>query len=411
MRTAERAGLVLCLLFLACEEDVITQAEWDRLAYPTLAPFDSPEAWDEHAQRLDDAGQTVTAGCEPIHHTVPMSGDSCYVEQPGPDTGDQVLPHGDHFAVLRDGLVFTCADAAGAGAHLSELDPIPDELTTEATTYRMFLRGDRLVVTATVIDYAELDGDTLVSLIDVDAGGGLGLVGLHVLQWSESWAPGPGAALSADGTLALVDVVSVPARAGALLDYPRLRRWLTGTSLTAGSPFVSVTQVGRPIQATTYHSLVLAVRCEVLAEPFACAGQGVIAPQPWGRLDAADAFYFWGLPEILTDGDAPFATDDTTTHSVIYRVPLDDGPVTGVRLRGSMLWWGAMRVQGSELEAVAVNNGYGDPGATALFGEGGATFVRIPLATFTLEAAEIPAAQYQPLAGEKCDHATWEAVP
>jgi len=232
-------------------------------------------------------------------------------------------------------------------------------------------------------------------------------------EWGFQERPIPGA-----GSLYYSQVDLTQIRPGVDIVWPGLqRRGKIAAADTVGPPFETYAaarrnplwspgQIYRPVRDTlepNIHSLTICTRRAVLgAHPSGCRTTAFVAPRGGELVVTATHAYVWSVPEY---GDLEAAKADPACRvlrvvadsvglpSLVYRLPLDGGPLEVLGTRGSPAWSADYHVEAGRLRAFVAWPKLacaGDPRAELDAPPARLTLLDAPLTLFGPRLKEVP---------------------
>ncbi len=293
---------------------------------------DEEEAFVEDDAEAVDAGSTATSGATQqaanagaigVLRAMTGSWSTTNVQVGGIDEGDIVKVHRQHLIVLRRGRLFTVRLDDPALPVVSMADVAPPG-TQEGWYDELLVSGDTLVVLAYRYDHHA----TELNLFHIDDQGQIARTGLYYLRSGDYYSSQNYATRLIGSRLIVYTPANLPSarhpqRAPiALRDGPD-GRWL---------PIVDWSHFYRPIQPATdpvFHTI---VSCDLARSPLRCTAQGVLAPYDATHYVSSDAVYLWIAADERVLRVLGRPSDELP--DVLYRLPLDGGPIGAVRVRG-----------------------------------------------------------------------------
>lgn len=279
-------------------------------------------------------------------------------QEAGVDEGGIVKTHGDHLVVLRRGRLFTVRLGDDSLRAVSYVDVTPHP--RHAAWYdEMLVHGDSVVV----IGYSYRVRATEIGLFRIDDRGHLSWQDTYFLSSNDYYSARNYASRLVDDTLVFYmphDAYSAGSGAESESEEGGLRvgRWRGGDRRTRKhGDWQRLMQSAELVpslsgEGTTIHSV---VTCDLSAERLGCDARGIRGG--WGRsfYVSAQAVYVW------TDSDYDSYTyDPADDQAALFRLPLKDGPIGAVKVRGMPIDQFSFRESKDHLEVLVRQYGEGD---------------------------------------------------
>ncbi|MCA9651102.1 MAG: beta-propeller domain-containing protein [Myxococcales bacterium] len=317
-------------------------------------------------------------------------------QEVGVDEGGIVKTHGDHLVVLRRGRLFTVHLGRDALRPISYVDVTPHP-SHDAWYDEMLVHGDTVVV----IGFSYRVRATEVGLFRIDDEGHLSYVDTYFLDSNDYYSSSNYASRLVGSTL----VFYMPHYAGdpSADDEASMRvgRWRGGDRRTRKhgdwQRMMDDAKLVPPIgdDTSTVHSV---VTCDLGAERLGCRARGIRGGYGRSFYVSADAVYVWTQSEgDLVYDDEGMIVDVEITDSALYRLPLREGPIGAVHVRGMPVDQFSFHESEDHLNVLVRQRAVGD----AMWGpersEGRPHLLRLPLADLQQRGETVPDAAYRAL--------------
>jgi Beta propeller domain len=335
---------------------------FDEARGPTLTRFASAAAFERYVRRLGRGQGALSLDASP---PAPMDVENAAAEPMGyadagqtgnpeitnnqtigVDEGGIVKQIGRFLVVLQDGRLFSADLGAGAGAPLRLADRI-DVYRSQANAAswydEMLVHGDRILVTA----YNYREGASEITVIRMDRQGRLTREGRFLLSSNDYYSTENYATrIVGDNLVFYAPQALVAAGPDGRFAWPRIRRAERDGEADAGEALIGPTDVYAP-PGRAHHNVLHTLSVCPLRGAMDCRTTAFIGP-PMRELyvSPTDAFLWIGAPDGL-----PWSIDyanrrrqdcppeqvwesGETQAALLYRLPLDGGPVGAVALDG-----------------------------------------------------------------------------
>ena len=264
----------------------------------------------------------------------------------GVDEGGIVKQIGNHLVVLQDGRLFSIdlGGEAGAELRLADRADVYRSPTTAAEWYdEMLVRGDRILVTA----YSYSERATEITVFRIDGGGRLSREGRFLLSSDDYYSTDNYATRLVGDRLVFYApyAIDIFGGGGKGFQWPRLRRADGDGEAGSGKQLLGPTDVYAPLGEVGW-PVIHSVSVCPLRETLDCRTTAFVGP--WSRelyVSPTDAFLWVGAPDGL-----PWSIDYANLRrrscpegqhmggleesAIVYRLPLDGGPVGAVAANG-----------------------------------------------------------------------------
>jgi hypothetical protein len=314
------------------------------------------------------------------------------VQHAGADEGGIVKVHGDHLVVLRRGRLFTIRVGDDALQPVAESDAFGPDIDPSGSWFDEILVSDGLVA---VIGYSYRRGGTEVGLFRIDDAGGLTHLATYQLRSSDYYSSRNYASRLVAGRLVFYAPIEFDPNAGSLGEQlPAVRRW--GGADTTFQTTIDPTRVYRPggptrIDGFTLHTVTV---CDPAAADLRCRSTAFFGPSSRSFYVSPAAVYVWATRDLGEKRREP------TPLSVLYRMPLDGGPPSGLRVSGAPLDQLSFLESGDGFLNVLVRqDGAGDGMWGPELEMGDLALLRLPLARLGDATAIASPELYRPLPG------------
>jgi beta propeller domain-containing protein len=306
----------------------------------------------------------------------------------GVDEGGIVKVHGDHLVVLRRGRLFTVNVGDNSLTPVSAVDAFGPGIDPGGAWYdEMVISGD----TIAVVGYSYQRGGTEIGLFDIDRAGALTYRATYHLRSNDYYSARNYASRVVDGKLVFYTPLYLSHdEKKPLRSLPALRRWHIGAADDEFVPIVAPTRVYRPIDATPDLALHTITVCDLAKRELACEASAVLGPRGRVFYVSPGSVYVWATPWSTVEGRDPKAP-----RSLLYRLPLDGSAPSALRVRGGPVdQFSFLEGGDGNLNVVVRGNAGGDAMWEAEASAGATALFRVPIASFTGDAAEAPASAY-----------------
>jgi hypothetical protein len=343
------------------EAQHIPPALFDEARGPTLTRFASAEAFERHLQRSvrrrlgalsnqappPPAEMAAENAAAPMDVAEPPANPEITNNQTiGVDEGGIVKQIGHFLVVLQDGRLFSADLGAGPGAPLrlaDRIDVYRNQANAASWYDEMLVSGDRILVTA----YNYREGASEITVIRMDSQGRLTREGRFLLSSNDYYSTENYATRIVGDNLVFYapQALTAPGPDGRFA-WPRIRRAERDGEADAGEALIGPTDVYGPPGEIEYGVLHTLSVCP-LRGAMDCRTTAFIGP-PMRELyvSPTDAFLWIGAPDGLPWSidyanrrrqDCPGDTaweDGADQAAMLYRLPLDGGPVGAVAVDG-----------------------------------------------------------------------------
>lgn len=314
------------------------------------------------------------------------------VQTAGVDEGGIVKRRGDVLVILRRGRLFTIDISRGGLRGIHAVDAFGPDVDPSYAWYDELLVSDSTVV---VIGYSYARGGTEVGLFRLAADGRLSYRDTYQLSGGDYYSSRNYAARLIGSELILYTPARLWGGVGAISSFPSWRRW-RASGATAGDTarferIVPATRIYRAAVAEDEVSpgddLHTVVRCDIRTTPLTCQTTAVMGGPGHVFHVSATAVYVAAVGP--SRGDASI--------TVLYRLPLDGGDPTAVRLRGSPLDQFSFLETERDLHLMLRRSGYGTGMWASERGSDALALVTVPLAELSDGGTAVPPERYLPL--------------
>lgn len=317
-------------------------------------------------------------------------------QEAGVDEGGIVKTHGDHLVVLRRGRLFSIDLSNGQRRAVSQVDLVP--AGSPSSQYgvwydEMLIHDDTIVV----VGYSYESSGTELVLFAIDDQARIHPRGRFHLRSNDYYSSRNYASRIVGDQLIfyMPYALLTPRYEDDQVRYepslPAVRVASRGADEDDWREIAVATDVYRPIQPTDMPILHTVVSCDLSAAPaqLPCRARGIIGPHGRNFYVSRDAVYVWVHAGGGDSADQPGA--------VVYRLPLDQGEISALRVAGAPVDQFSFRELGAELTVLVRSEGGGEwmwgPEVTS----GDVALVRMPLAYFDEGLYTVPASQYTAL--------------
>lgn len=307
------------------------------------------------------------------------------VQHAGVDEGGIVKTHGDFLVILRRGRLFTVRVGGNALEPVSAVDAYGLGIDPDGTWYDELLVADSLVA---VIGYSYEREGSEVGLFRIDERGGLTHRGTYQLRSSDYYDSSNYASRLVGGKLVFYAPIPFEVdEKDPYASFPAIRRWMgAGSSFRRTAPATRVFRPVDPVRAyeTVMHTVTV---CDPSGAELSCESTALLGPGGGEFYVSPQAVYVWATQEPDWDED-----QDEPARSVLYRMPLDGGAPSAVRVEGEPSDQFSFLESGDGHLNVVVQ------GADSVVQ---VSLLRLPLSAFGDGSRPAPAAAYRPLASPK----------
>lgn len=264
----------------------------------------------------------------------------------GVDEGGIVKQIGRFLIVLQDGRLFSAdlGSAEGAQLRLADRIDVYRSRTTAASWYdEMLVSGNRILVTA--YNYRERASE--ISVFTLDPDGRLSREGRFLINSNDYYSTDNYATRLVGDSLVIYTPLALASGPATSFAWPRLRRADGDGAADSGTPLIGPTEVYAPVGEVGYGVIHTISVCP-LRSGMQCRTTAFIGP--WMRefyLSPTDAFLWIGAPDGLPWSidyanerrracpPGEFLDSRADQQAMLYRVPLDGGPVGAVAVEGT----------------------------------------------------------------------------
>lgn len=310
------------------------------------------------------------------------------VQEQGVDEGGIVKTHGDHLVVLRRGRLFSVHLGDGALRPVSYVDVTPHP-RHDAWYDEMLIHGDTIVV----IGFSYRVGATEIGLFHIDDQGTLSYRDTWFLASNDYYSSRNYASRLIGDEL----VFYMPHYVGpspAPDDVPRVARWKGGDRRTRKhadwARLIEHAEIVPPIERTEYPVLHSVVTCDLGEAALGCHARGMLGGPSRSFYVSSQAIYVWTGDYATSPGVASTAA--------LYRLPLRDGPIGAVHVRGTPVdQFSFDETADGHLAVLVSTEADGDSMWGAERSAGDLGLLRLPLAALAQRGEQAPATAYRDL--------------
>ncbi len=406
--TGVNTGATVAVVRKAARDQLVPFASKDELTkfLKDLAEAQRKEV-EAQAKAAADSDGVMTAGAPPPAEAAPASpapaasaaastsdNSITNTQHAGVDEGDIVKVHGDHLVVLRRGRLFTIDVGSGGKAlePISAVDAYGPGINPGGTWYDEMLVSTDTVV---VIGYSYERGGTEVGLFDIDAAGHLRYRSTYQLRSNDYYSSRNYASRLIGSKLIFYSPLYLElGGADPFHSFPAVRHWHPGATDAEFVSIVEPTRVYRPIEPASSLALHTVTTCDLAAPTgMQCSARAVMGPPGRVFYVSPDSVYVWMSP-----WEAPDAQQKERARSLVYRLPLDGGEPSVVRVRGTPTDQFSFDQTGDGYLNVLVRaEAAGDAMWAPEVTSGDIALLRMPLGLFSRAADEAPASEYTKL--------------
>lgn len=250
------------------------------------------------------------------------------------DEGDIVKLHGRHLVVLRRGRIFAVDVGSGELSPSGYTDAFGPGIDPNGTWYdEMLVSKD----TVAVIGYSYARGGTEVGLFRIDDAGSISPRGTYHLRSNDYYSARNYASRLVGDKLVFYAPLYVSYDRDAATWMPAVRKWKPGVKESDWVSVIGASRIAKPLTDEEYLALHSVTTCDLGSPDFTCTARAVLAPPGRVFYVSPSAVYvwtteahWWGEPESAAAKDAP-----KKAASILYRMPLDGGEPSAMRVRGA----------------------------------------------------------------------------
>lgn len=305
------------------------------------------------------------------------------------DEGGIVKVHDRHLIVLRRGRLFTIEIGDRSMRPIAAVDAFGPDIDPNGAWYdELITYRDRVVV----VGFSYRRGGTELGIFRIDSLGGLRHLSTYHLRSNDYYSARNYASRVVGGKLVMYTPLYLQSN-DLMAALPAMRRW-SGQADTAGfQPIAMATSVFRPVSdvrkedISALHTITI---CDLASQPFTCSASVVMGPAARSFYVSPSAVYLWVSPwRPLRDPRAGGST--------VYRMPLDGGAPSAVKVTGSPVDQFSFSERSGELDVLVRGNAAGDAMWRSIFTNGSTALARIPLADFGDGSRELDIEHYTAL--------------
>lgn len=314
------------------------------------------------------------------------------VQHAGVDEGGIVKVHGDYLVILRRGRLFTVRIGGDALQPVSAVDAFGPGIDPSGTWIdELLVAGDNVVV----IGYSYARGGTELGLFRIAPDGGLAYRATYQLRSGDYYSSRNFASRLVDGKLVFYAPVPFdPQDDDPFASFPAIRRW--GAADSAWHRTAEVTRVYRPagrLRADDDLALHTVTVCDLGGDGLECRSTALYGPDGRVFYVSPHAVYVWATQDPAWDDD-----DNALPRSTLYRMPLDGGAPTGLRVSGAPVDQLSFLESGDGFLNVLVQaDASGEAMWRQEFAEGALSLLRVPLRELGDGSRAAPAGEYRRL--------------
>ncbi|HEU0300902.1 MAG TPA: beta-propeller domain-containing protein [Longimicrobium sp.] len=314
------------------------------------------------------------------------------VQHAGVDEGGIVKVHGDYLLMLRRGRLFTVAIGDGALRPVSAVDAFGPDIDPAGTWYdELLVSGDAVAV----IGFSYARGGTEVGLFRIDGDGRLTHRSTYHLRSNDYYSSRNYASrLIGDKLIFYTPTYLALGGDDPFAEFPAMRRWHRGAQGKEFHRILPATRVyrpGRPLTEDDELALHTVTVCDLGAEAMGCEGTAVLGSPGRVFYVSPQAVYVWTSQWRRPD-------DSVRAASMLYRIPLDGGGPSALRVQGSPIDQFSFLESGDRhLNVLVRSDADGDGMWHAETTGGDAALLRVSLDSFGDGDATAPEESYRPL--------------
>ncbi|MBX3129919.1 MAG: beta-propeller domain-containing protein [Polyangiaceae bacterium] len=311
------------------------------------------------------------------------------VQHAGVDEGGIVKVHGDHLVVLRRGRLFTVRIGGGDLTPVSTVDAFGPGINPSGAWYdEMLLAKDTVVV----IGYSYERGGTEVGLFDLGSSGKLAHRATYHLRSNDYYSSRNYASRLIGDKLIFYTPLYLELHSKDLFEsFPAMRRFGSGMGRDGFQRIVSASDVFRPavpLKPGSSAALHTVTVCDLGSRDMPCRATSVIGPAGRVFYVSPGSVYVW-----VSDHD-----ERGRENSLVYRMPLDGGRPSALRVGGSPVDQFSFLESGDgHLNVLVRSEAHGEGMWGAEVAEGDVALMRVLLRSFGTGADRAPASAYRRL--------------
>jgi hypothetical protein len=309
------------------------------------------------------------------------------VQEAQVDEGGIIKTHGDHLVVLRRGRLFTIDLGQGRLQPRSFIE-VPRRPNHDAWYDEMLIYGDTIVV----VGYSYRFRSTEIGLFRIDEHAELSHLDTWFLDSNDYYSSRNYASRLIGDKLVFYMPHHVSSESPDADELPGVKQWHPGMRRKGDwNRIVRTSDIVPSVDgdSRTLHTL---VTCDLGEPSLGCRARGILGGWARSFYVSGSAVYVW------THGDVDERTG--STRGGLYRMPLDEGPIGGLRVKAAPLdQFSFKETDDGRLHVMLqVDNG-GDgmfaPEVYATRGDIG--LVTLPLSSFARFGDEVPDSAYRDL--------------
>jgi hypothetical protein len=274
----------------------------------------------------------------------------------GVDEGGIVKRLGDYLVVLRRGRLFTIDVSRGRLRPIAASDAFGPGIDPSSTWYdEMLVSGDKVVV----IGYSYARGGTEIGIFNLDRGGRLRHRGTYNLRSNDYYSSRDYASRLVGDHLVFYSPLQLSLDSlSPLASLPSMRRWVSESDSGAFRRIATTRQVYRvareapPSGVEVMHTV---TSCDLAARELTCESTVVLGP-------GGSVFYV--SPTAVYVSAAPWQraslADTNSEQSLLFRMPLDGGAPSALRIAGSPIDQFSFLEENGQLNVLLSATGRGD---------------------------------------------------
>ncbi|HEX2206855.1 MAG TPA: beta-propeller domain-containing protein, partial [Longimicrobium sp.] len=314
------------------------------------------------------------------------------VQHAGVDEGGIVKVHGDYLVILRRGRLFTVRIGGGDLRPVSAVDAFGPDIDPRGAWYdELLLSGDQVVV----IGFSYARGGTELGLFRIEPDGRLTHRATYQLRSSDYYSSRNYASRLIGNRLIFYAPLPYDFELeDPFENFPAFRRWGTGDE--GWRRTAAATRVYRPAGPLAVEDELMlhtVTVCELGGEELDCESTALMGPEGRVFYVSPGAVYVWA-----TSHDWNEETQEELPRSVLYRMPLDGGAPTGLRVRGSPIdQFSFLEGGDGHLNVLVASEGEGESMWGAEWAEEDLALLRVPLSSLGDGSRAAPDSRYRRL--------------
>jgi len=316
-------------------------------------------------------------------------------QQDGVDEGGIVKRLGDYLVVLRRGRLFTIDVSRGGLRPIDASDAYGPGIDPSDTWYdEMLVSGDKVVV----IGYSYDRGGTEIGVFNLDRRGRLRHRGTFNLRSDDYYSSRNYASRLVGDHLVFYSPLQFSLDSlNPLAMLPAMRRWNANSAAGAFRRIATarrVYRIARQTPASGVEAMHSVTTCDLATPELTCESTVVLGP-------GGSVFYV--SPTAVYVSAAPWRrssiADTSSEQTLLFRMPLDGGAPSALRIRGSPIDQFSFLEENGQLNVLLSATGRGDRMWSAERRGGTFALLQVPIASFGDGTLSAPRGAYRVLPG------------